>query len=259
MLDHEDLKWIATASTELNSMLHQISRYCDLARQNKGQSNYIEILGERAELAAKTAQELFDRVTSSIIEGPAASRKGKASAESPLSVLPEPLASTRALSEIAAKAGGRPTSAPAAPIVLRREIPAEIEIRNPKGKRELILIVDDEQEIAHLAGEMLADEDYKVVLAKDGFEALKIYQQIGEEIGLVILDFFLPIMDGDTVFDELRGLNPNVAVVLSSGFAEQSKLGAMLAQGLRGFIPKPYTSAKLLEQVRSILDSARNG
>ena len=44
---------------------------------------------------------------------------------------------------------------------------------------------------------------------------------------------------------------------MSSGFAEQSKLGNMLAQGLRGFIPKPYTRAKLLEQVRSTLDVTR--
>jgi DNA-binding NarL/FixJ family response regulator len=86
---------------------------------------------------------------------------------------------------------------------------------------------------------------------------LKIYEQMGDRIGLVILDFFLPVMDGDAIFDELRGLNPNVAVVLSSGFAEQSKIGAMLALGLRGFIPKPYTREKLLEQVRSTLDVAR--
>jgi CheY-like chemotaxis protein len=126
---------------------------------------------------------------------------------------------------------------------------------NPKGNRELILLVDDETEIAELASTMLTDEGYKVILARDGFEALGIYQQAGQQIGLVILDFFLPVMDGDAVFDELRALNPNVAVVLSSGFAEQSKLGTMLAQGLRGFIPKPYTREKLLEQVRSTLDS----
>ncbi len=65
-------------------------------------------------------------------------------------------------------------------------------------------------------------------------------------------------MDGDAVFDELRALNPSVDVVLSSGFAEQSKLAAMLAQGLRGFIPKPYTREKLLEQVRSTLDAGRD-
>src|ERR1700736_677812 len=72
MLDHEDLKWIATTSTELNSMLQQISRYADLARQHKGEYNYIEMLGERVELASKTAQDLFDRVTSRILEGSSA-------------------------------------------------------------------------------------------------------------------------------------------------------------------------------------------
>ena len=67
MLDHEDLKWIATTSTELNSMLQQIARYADLARQHKGEYNYIEMLGERVELASKTAQKLFDHVTSRIL------------------------------------------------------------------------------------------------------------------------------------------------------------------------------------------------
>jgi CheY-like chemotaxis protein len=135
--------------------------------------------------------------------------------------------------------------------------PVEIRILNPKGARELILIVDDEREITELAGEMLSDEGYRVILAKDGFEALRIYRQIGKQIGLIILDFFLPIMDGDAVFDELRSINPDVSVVLSSGFAEHSKLGPMLEAGLRGFIPKPYTCQKLLEQVCSILDSSR--
>src|ERR1700757_2507546 len=68
MLDQEDLKWIATTSTELNSMLQQISRYSDLARQHKGEYNYLQVLSERVEVAAKSAQGLFDRVTSSILE-----------------------------------------------------------------------------------------------------------------------------------------------------------------------------------------------
>ena len=96
-----------------------------------------------------------------------------------------------------------------------------------------------------------------MILARDGFEALKIYRKMGKQIGLVILDFFLPVMDGDAVFDELRAINPNIDVVLSSGFAEQTKIASMLGQGLRGFIPKPYSREKLLEQVRSTLDASR--
>ena len=137
-------------------------------------------------------------------------------------------------------------------------IPHAIKVLNEQGNRELLLLVEDEREIADLAAVVLTDEGYKVIVAYDGFEALKIYQQISKQIGLVILDYFLPVMDGDAVFDELCAINPNVAVVLSSGFNEQNKLGSMLARGLRGFIPKPYTREKLLVQVRSILDVARD-
>ncbi|MGI9087320.1 MAG: response regulator [Chthoniobacterales bacterium] len=253
MLDHEDLKWIATSSTELNSMLQQISRYSDLARQHKGEYNYVEILGERVELASTKAQDLFDRVTSKILEaGVSTKNTARKSGAPAFSVMPPPAAS-RPLTELpknGADSEGtiQPARAPSAP---------EFKILNPDGKRELILLVDDEVEISELASEMLSDAGYKVILAKDGFEALKIYKHLGTKIGLIILDFFLPIMDGDVVFDELRELNPKVTVVLSSGFAEQSKLGTMLSQGLRGFIPKPYTCEKLLEQVRSTLDAAR--
>jgi CheY-like chemotaxis protein len=265
MLDHDDLKWIAATSTELNTMLQQISRYADLARQHKGEYNYIEMLGERVEVASKTAQSLFDRITSRILEGTAPKTKAAPNASRPpeFTIVPPPAdqgpaeTKARAVSE---KPPVRPKSAPveSKPAAKAGSIPADIKVLNEKGNRELILLVDDETEIAELASAMLTDEGYKVILARDGFEALRIYQQISKQIGLVILDFFLPVMDGDAVFDELRALNPDVAVVLSSGFAEQGKLGNMLAQGLRGFIPKPYTREKLLEQVRSTLDSARD-
>jgi len=259
MLDHEDLKWIATTSTELNSMLQQISRYADLARQHKGEYNYIEMLGERVELASKTAQDLFDRVTSRILESSSPKSKQTPDPSRPPEFKVVRSASdpsrTRTTTDKASR--GKASEKKEKGSAKLPGIPPGITVLNPKGNRELILLVDDEMEIAELASAMLTDEGYRVVLARDGFEALKIYQQIGNQIGLVILDFFLPVMDGDAVFDELRALNPEVTVVLSSGFAEQSKLGAMLAQGLKGFIPKPYTAEKLLEQVRSTIDAAR--
>ncbi len=131
--------------------------------------------------------------------------------------------------------------------------------KNPKGSREYILLIEDEAQVAALTAETLVGEGYRVILAHDGFEALKIYQDIGKQIGLVILDFFLPVMDGDAVFDELCVLNPEVDVVLSSGLAKQQKINAMLGQGLRGFIRKPYSSQTLLAQVRSTLDAGRQG
>ena len=111
--------------------------------------------------------------------------------------------------------------------------------------------------VAELAAEMLAEEGYKVIVAHDGFEALRIYQQMGEQIGLLFSDFFLPVMDGRRCLRRAARPKSRHRRGLSSGFAEQSKLGKMLRARLRGFIPKPYSRAKLLEQVRSTLDVTR--
>jgi CheY-like chemotaxis protein len=272
MLDQDDLKWIATTSTDLNSILQQVARYCDLARRHKGEHNYIDLLGERVELAAKTAQGLFDRVTTKILAGavgkgappPVPGTKGLPTftvVPTPTRSAPPPAAAVKAtnerITESPNKAPSRSGGTQKASPTIGDKIPPDVKLKNPKGNREYLLFIEDEPEVAELASEMLADEGYKVILAHDGFEALRIYEQMGRQIGLVILDFFLPVMDGDAVFDELRALNPDINVVLSSGFAEQSKIGAMLARGLRGFIPKPYTREKLLEQVRSTLDAER--
>jgi len=265
MLDHDDLKWIASTSTDLNSILQQISRYADLIRRHKGEHNYIDLLVERVEVASKTAQALFDRVTSSILAKTAAKMGPPNGPDlAPFTVLPPPQPAPASVLRAEAKTQGNGAKSPAhstgtheASRAAAAGIPSDIKVTNPKGQREYILLVEDEVQVAEVAAEMLADEGYKVIVAHDGFEALKIYRNAGKQIGLVILDFFLPVMDGDAVFDELRVLNPEVNVMLSSGFAEQQKISAMLAQGLRGFIPKPYSCEKLLGQVRSTLDAAR--
>ena len=236
MLHQDDLKWIAKTSTELNTILQQIARYAELAKRHKGDHDYIEQLNQQVEVASRSAQALFDRVTSKIFEN----TSGK--------MLPP--TETSASAPVAAGDASEVIGPGAS-------TPSQIAILNSEGKRELILVIDDEPEIAEFASTILADEGYKVIVARDGFEALRIFQQIHDQIGLIILDFFLPVMDGDAVFEELKAINPRVNVVLSSGFAEQSKIGVMLAQGLRGFIPKPYTREKLLEQVQSAIEASQ--
>jgi len=263
MLDQEDLKWIATTSTELNSILQQVSRYADLARRHHGEHSYIDLLGERVELASKTAQCLFDRVTSKILAGAARKTAAARRSEAGFKVMPPPTAidhepdrsirtSRKGEQKRGSIAGAKQATAPG-----DNGVPPGVRLKNPHGRREYLLLIEDEPDVADLASEMLAEEGYRVVIAHDGFEALKIYESMGKQIGLVILDYFLPVIDGDAVFEELRSINPKVNVVLSSGFAEQTKIASMLAKGLRGFIPKPYSREKLLEQVRSTLDADR--
>jgi len=243
MIDHEDLKWIAANVTELNRLLQQVARCTDQVRQHRAEGRSLEILGEQVEQASKVSQSLFDCVTSRIFAA-------AASGAVPLQQVPVERIVT-------APAGQTRVSVkmPVGEVALAGENADAPQILNPQGARELILLVDDDPELLETTGAMLEFEDYRVITAKDGIEALKIYQGMQKKIALIILDYFLPVMDGDAVFDELKAIDPDVQVVLSSGFGEQATLGGMLARGLRGFLPKPYSHEKLIEQIRSIIES----
>ena len=243
MLDHEDMKWLAATATELNRFLQKATRQVEMARLHKGEDENLDSLNEQLELASRASQAIFDRITTRILVGTAGSVRPAEATPGP----PAPPASPARASVS--------TKIPVGEVAVSADAASDALILNPKGARELILLVDDEQQVLRMTGEILDFEDYRYILAKDGIEALQIYRRMGGKIDLVILDFFLPVMDGDAVFDELSALNPKVRVVLSSGFAEQSKFGNMLARGLHGFIPKPYTREKLLEQIRSVLDA----
>src|SRR5436305_7339369 len=68
MLHQDDLKWIAKTSTELNTVLHQIARYADLAKRHRGDHDYIDQLNQQVEIATQAAQALLNRVMSMILE-----------------------------------------------------------------------------------------------------------------------------------------------------------------------------------------------
>ena len=129
-----------------------------------------------------------------------------------------------------------------------------VEIQNSGGTRELIMIIDDERLVLDLASAVLVSAGYRVIALTDVFKSLAAYEKFKADVALVILDYTMPIMDGAEVFDELKKIDRNASIMLSSGFAEQSNVRAMLTRGLRGFLPKPYTREKLLSQVRSTLD-----
>ncbi len=239
MLDHEDLKWLAANATELNRLLQQTARQAEQARLRKTETGFYESLGDQLERASRSSQAIFDRITSRILAGAGPGLRVDHAVAS-LAAAPLPaLAIKMPVGEVEVAEEGSDD-----PVIL-----------NPSGTRELVLLVDDDEDILKNTGEILDFEDYRIITAKDGIEALQVYGRLGAKIDLVLLDYFLPVMDGDAVFDELKAINPKVRVVLSSGFGEQARIGSMLARGLCGFIPKPYTHEKLIEQLRSILDA----
>jgi len=138
-----------------------------------------------------------------------------------------------------------------------RTVPTEVhETRKPvktwKGSGT-VLLVDDEEIIRDVASEMLELLGITVLTAKDGREAVEIYRKRGKEIRLVILDLKMPRMGGEEAFEEIRRLNPDAVVVLSSGYNEKEFDGNVGFKGLAGFIQKPYRLDNLSEKLWEVL------
>jgi two-component system, cell cycle sensor histidine kinase and response regulator CckA len=112
-----------------------------------------------------------------------------------------------------------------------------------------ILLVDDEAKIRKMGRRILEHLGYQVILAGDGEEALRQFQERREEIALVVLDLIMPVMDGAETLRRLRQLDPATRVLISSGFSEE--MGAEMEAV--GFIQKPYTLELFSEKVSEAL------
>ncbi len=118
---------------------------------------------------------------------------------------------------------------------------------------ETVLVVDDEAMILDVGCEMLRRLGYKVLEASSGRQAVDLYRERGSGIDLVILDMVMPGMGGAEVFDELKAVNPDVRVVLSTGYSLNGLASGIMAKGCRSFIQKPFGMAELSQKVREAL------
>jgi CheY-like chemotaxis protein len=118
-----------------------------------------------------------------------------------------------------------------------------------------VFIVDDDETVRVVASAMLAHGGYQAISAADGSAAVELYAQRGDEVDLVLLDLSMPLMDGQECFERLRELDPQVRVVLSSGYNEQDAINRFTGDGLAGFIQKPYRAKGLLAAVGKALDT----
>jgi two-component system cell cycle sensor histidine kinase/response regulator CckA len=132
-----------------------------------------------------------------------------------------------------------------------------VRIANAAGALELVMIVDDDDFVRMLAERVLTAEGYRVVSARDGFEAMELLAKLGDRVDLVILDFVMPTMDGAQVLHALRKIIPNLPIIVASGFTDNGALRDLLARGVCGFIPKPLARNKLLAGVRSTIEEFR--
>jgi len=118
-----------------------------------------------------------------------------------------------------------------------------------------VLVVDDEEPIREVASMMLERIGMRVMLAGDGVEAVEIFKDHHAEIDAVLLDMTMPRMGGEEAFVQLRRIDPQVKVILSSGYNEQDATNRFAGKKLAGFIKKPYTSELLFAKLREVMES----
>lgn len=122
------------------------------------------------------------------------------------------------------------------------------------GGRETIMVVDDEALILEVVGQALSYFGYEVLTAESGEEALKLHSEKGAEIDLIILDIGMPGMGGVRCLQALKALQPDVRVLVASGYSLNGRLKDIKNQGAAGFVSKPYRTNELLASIREILD-----
>jgi DNA-binding response OmpR family regulator len=122
-----------------------------------------------------------------------------------------------------------------------------------------ILVVDDEPAARILAFRVFSEAGFEVTTVQSGFECLEHFRKRPHWFDLILLDLSMPFLDGEETFKRLRALNPNVVVLLSTGFLAQAqeRIDRMLAAGMAGFIRKPHRPDELLAQVQGILERVK--
>ena len=116
-----------------------------------------------------------------------------------------------------------------------------------------VLLIDDEQMIVDLGCELLEELGYSVTPAMSGDEAINIFSSNKENIDLVIMDMIMPGMGGGETFDRLREIDPDIKVLLSSGYSIDGQATKILRRGCNGFIQKPFKLNQLAEKIQKIM------
>jgi len=119
---------------------------------------------------------------------------------------------------------------------------------------EAVLLVDDEDIIVDIGKKNLEKLGYKVITARNGKEAVELYKKTQGNIDIVVLDMIMPEMGGGETYDKLKEINPDVKVILSSGYSIEGQASEILKRGCDGFIQKPFRMKQLSRKINEVLE-----
>ncbi len=148
--------------------------------------------------------------------------------------------------------------------VMREEMPVIAALENVEaaadipGGQETILLAEDEDLVRMLATEILEKKGYHVIQAADGAEAIRLFDEYAQVVGLVLVDMVMPKANGRQVFEHVRKSRPGVPVLFCSGYSREiTEKHPLTEDGGTGLINKPYNQSVLLRRVRDAIDKAR--
>lgn len=133
-----------------------------------------------------------------------------------------------------------------------RNIPEENAVLPTKGGT--ILIVDDEPLILQYCQEMIKSLGFSVFAAVTAEEAIQIYRKHNQDIDIAILDMVMPKMNGLQLFGVLQAINPEIKTIITTGYALDSRISAIIVKNSHQYLKKPYTRDQLANSIANLMD-----
>ena len=144
-------------------------------------------------------------------------------------------------------------------VLLPAKVTEEISLKSKmstelaKGNGELVFVVDDEPGILHVTQMILEKNNYRVVTANDGPEALALIAQQSEPTPIVLTDINMPYMDGVALVRAIKKMKPNTTFIASTGQGEETRVDELQSLGVANVLTKPYDTGKLLQTIQTAL------
>ena len=120
-------------------------------------------------------------------------------------------------------------------------------------KNKSVLFVDDEKIVLEVGSLMLKKLGYSVLKASSGHEAIEIIKE--NKVAFVILDMWMPSMNGAEIYSQLKSIRPNIKILLASGYMGDHPEKSLSSIGFDGFIQKPFDLKQLSEKIKDILQN----
>lgn len=137
----------------------------------------------------------------------------------------------------------------------KAEVDADKREEVPTVGTETLLLVDDEESIRDLGRRFLEKAGYKVLTAENAPAAIEMYRKEKDGIALVLLDLIMPDMGGERCLEELLAIEPQVKVLIASGYSPDGPARDFIESRARGFVNKPYKVKELLRTIRGVLEA----